>query len=69
RKAREVRLRISEALGVVDKAFLRQVEALDEYRFIDLESEMDVLLDMLRADGLIDEDEKCDPFARPLGGH
>lgn len=51
-KAREVRQRISEALGVIDKAFLKQVEALDEYRFIDLESEMDVLRDMLRADGL-----------------
>ena len=57
-KAREVRTRISEALAVVDKAFLKQVEALDEYRFIDLESEMDVLRDMLRADGLTDEEEK-----------
>ena len=28
-KAREVRTRISEALGVIDKAFQRQVEALD----------------------------------------
>ena len=57
-KAREVRTRISEALAVVDKAFLKQVEALDEYRFIDLESEMDVPRDMLRADGLTDEEEK-----------
>ncbi|MGN0773047.1 MAG: 5-bromo-4-chloroindolyl phosphate hydrolysis family protein, partial [Candidatus Ventricola sp.] len=47
RKAREVRTRISEAVGVIDKAFQKQVEALDEYRFIDLESEMDVLRDML----------------------
>ena len=76
-KAREVRMRISEALGVIDKAFLKQVEALDEYRFIDLESEMDALRDMMRADGLIDEDEKQqeedDPFAEVLsqkyGGH
>lgn len=76
-KAREVRARISDALGVIDKAFLKQVEALDEYRFIDLESEMDVLRDMLRADGLIDEDEADDPFAevlsqkygKPMGGH
>ena len=68
-KAREVRTRISEALGVIDKAFLKQVEALDAYRFLDLESEMDVLADMLRADGLIDEDEKHeDPFASVLGG-
>ena len=68
-KAREVRARISEAVGAIDKAFLKQVDALDAYRFIDLESEMDVLRDMLRADGLIDDDEKNNPFARPLGGH
>lgn len=80
-KAREVRQRISEALGVIDKAFLKQVEALDEYRFIDLESEMDVLRDMLRADGLADEEKEEDPFASvmserasgkggtPLAGH
>ena len=69
-KAREVRTRISEAVGAIDKAFLKQVEALDAYRFIDLESEMDVLRDMLRADGLIDEDERPedDPFAQVLGG-
>lgn len=68
-KAREVRQRISEAVGVIDKAFLKQVEALDEYRFIDLESEMDVLRDMLAADGLIDEEEQQqdDPFAEVLG--
>ena len=80
-KAREVRTRISEALGVIDKAFQRQVEALDEYRFIDLESEMDVLRDMLRSDGLVDDAqaEEADPFAdvlskrqergTPLAGH
>ena len=71
-KAREVRARISEALGVIDKAFLKQVEALDAYRFIDLESEMDVLRDMLKADGLIDETKDAhedDPFASVLGGH
>ena len=62
-KAREVRTRISEALAVVDKAFLKQVEALDEYRFIDLESEMDVLRDMLRADGLTDDEEKGQPLS------
>ena len=79
-KAREVRQRISDALGVIDKAFLKQLEALDEYRFIDLESEMDALRDMMRADGLISEDDAAkqenDPFAdvlsqkygKPLGG-
>lgn len=69
RKAREVRLRISEAVGAIDKAFLKQLEALDAYRFLDLESEMDVLRDMLKADGLIDEEKDDDPFAAVLGGH
>lgn len=55
-KAREVRNRISKALGEVDLAFRKQVESLDEYRFVDLESEIDVLTDMLKADGLLDED-------------
>ena len=67
RKAREVRTRISEAVGVIDKAFKKQVEALDEYRFIDLESEMDVLRDMLKSDGLIDDEQSGDdPFADVL---
>lgn len=67
-KAIEIRARISEAISVVDKAFLKQVEALDEYRFIDLESEMDVLRDMLRSDGLLDEEQASedDPFASVL---
>lgn len=68
RKAREVRTRISEAVGVIDKAFAKQLEALDAYRFLDLESEMDVLRDMLKADGLIDEEKDDDPFAAVLGG-
>ena len=67
-KAREMRIRIAEAIGVIDKALIRQVEALDEYRFLDLESEMDVLRDMLKADGLLDEEqEEDDPFAQVLG--
>ena len=67
-KAREVRARISEAVSVIDKAFKKQVEALDAYRFIDLESEMDVLRDMLKADGLIDEsgEQEDNPFADVL---
>ena len=80
-KAREVRARISQAVGEIDTAFRKQVEALDEYRFIDLESEMDVMRDMLKSDGLIDEDEQKDddPFAdvlknrndrnTPMGAH
>jgi len=44
-------------MGQVQTALHRQLEALDEYRFINLESEMDVLADMLRSDGLIDAQE------------
>ena len=55
-KAREVRSRINKALGEVDAAFKKQLESLDEYRFVDLESEIDVLTDMLKADGLLDEE-------------
>lgn len=68
-KAREVRARISQAVGEIDKAFRKQAEALDEYRFIDLESEMDVMRDMLKADGLIDEETGDDPFSDVLKPH
>ena len=65
-RARQVSARVSQAIGEIDKAFKKQVEALDEYRFIDLESEMDVLRDMLRADGLADEPVEEDPFGDVL---
>lgn len=67
-KGREVRRRIGEALDQIDRAFRNQIESLEEYRFVDLESEMDVLSDMLRSDGLLDEeDEENKPLAS--GGH
>ena len=49
--------RIRKAMAEVQSAFRMQLDALNEYRFINLESEMDVLADMLRADGLVPEDE------------
>lgn len=49
--------RISEAMGAVQQAFHKQLDALSEFRFINLESEMDVLSDMLRSDGLTAQDE------------
>jgi len=68
--------RISEALDAVQQAFHKQLDALGEFRFINLESEMDVLSDMLKSDGLAadedgeesapvyaQEDEEEDPFA------
>ncbi len=65
--------RISEAMDAVQQAFHKQLDALGEFRFINLESEMDVLSDMLKSDGLVageesaplhtQEDEEEDPFA------
>lgn len=65
--------KIRVAMGEVQTALHRQLDALDEFRFINLESEMDVLADMLRSDGLIDQQEPVqeatseqkeeDPFA------
>lgn len=53
----EIAQRIRVAMGEVQTALHRQLEALQEYRFISLESEMDVLADMLRSDGLIGTEE------------
>lgn len=63
--------RIIEAMSSVQSAFKKQLDALNEYRFINLESEMDVLSDMLRGDGLIGDEamtqektaQEEDPFA------
>ena len=68
----EIAQKIRVAMGEVQTALHRQLEALDEYRFINLESEMDVLADMLRSDGLIEAEvpvqkeealQAEDPFA------
>ena len=57
-KGREVRRRIGSALDEIDRAFRNQIQSLEEYRFVDLESEMDVLSEMLRSDGLLEEEEE-----------
>ena len=44
--------RIRDAMAQVQSALHKQLDALNEYRFINLESEMDALADMLRSDGL-----------------
>ena len=49
--------RIREAMAQVQSAFHKQLEALDEFRFINLESEMDAMAAMLKSDGLTAEDE------------
>lgn len=64
--------RINEAVSQVQDALHKQLEALNNYRFINLESEMDVLTDMLKGDGLMAQPEaeaapaeskEDDPFA------
>lgn len=68
----QIAQKIREAMGQVQTALHKQLDALDEFRFINLESEMDVLSDMLRSDGLIGRQEpgtdnakkeQADPFA------
>lgn len=68
----EIANRIHAAVEQVQEALHKQLEALNNYRFINLESEMDVLTDMLKSDGLIDQSEteeipaesaEPDPFA------
>ena len=56
----QIAQRIREAMGQVQTAFHRQLDALNEFRFINLESEMDVLTDMLRSDGLLGAEQKAD---------
>lgn len=63
--------KIRGAMAQVQTAFHKQLAALDEFRFINLESEMDVLSDMLRSDGLLGSEQKQDapdetedPFSR-----
>ena len=65
--------RIRDAMAQVQSALHKQLDALNEYRFINLESEMDALADMLKSDGLTadsadyaseaDADTAHDPFA------
>ena len=64
--------KIREALAQVQTAFHKQLDALNEFRFISLESEMDVLADMMKSDGLIADEARStqesgaqgdDPFA------
>lgn len=70
----QIAARIREAMAAVQEAFHKQLDALNEFRFINLESEMDVLADMLRGDGLTaqqaqeevvqsEETQQEDPFA------
>lgn len=63
--------RIRSAMADVQAAFHQQLQALDEFRFINLESEMDAMSAMLKSEGLTaqddaplnTQDEEDDPFA------
>lgn len=69
--------RIREAMAQVQTALHRQLDALNEYRFLDLESEMDALAEMLKSDGLTGDDvpepkapdapQQEDPFGTLFG--
>lgn len=66
--------KIREAMAQVQAAFHKQLDALNEFRFINLESEMDVLSEMLASDGLLEREQKAaptqaadDPFAGLFG--
>ena len=62
----QIAARIAKAVGEVQSAFHKQLDALNEFRFINLESEMDVLTDMLKSDGLTaDSDTFTDTKAAP----
>ncbi len=48
--------RIEEALEAIRKAFEKQLDALDQFRYLNVETEIDVLRDLLRQDGLLEPD-------------
>ena len=54
-RSTQIAARLAQALGMVQTAFHKQLDALNEFRFINLESEMDVLADMLKSDGWTDD--------------
>lgn len=71
-QSQRIAARIREAMATVQSAFHKQLDALNEFRFINLESEMDVLADMLKSDGLTADaqdapasapQQEDDPFA------
>ena len=68
----QIAQKIRDAMAQVQTAFHKQLDALNEFRFISLESEMDVLADMMKSDGLIVDEARStqesgtqgdDPFA------
>lgn len=68
----QIAQKIRDAMAQVQTAFHGQLDALNEFRFINLESEMDVLSDMLRGDGLLvgqeDAEMKSENTDDPFSG-
>ncbi|MGN0776427.1 MAG: 5-bromo-4-chloroindolyl phosphate hydrolysis family protein [Candidatus Ventricola sp.] len=60
----QIAQKIRTAMAQVQTAFHKQLDALNDFRFINLESEMDVLSEMLRSDGLTAEEEDGAPALR-----
>ena len=63
----QIAAKIRAAMAQVQTALHKQLDALNEYRFINLESEMDVLADMLRSDGLTDDAQQGAPAQQDAG--
>lgn len=54
----QIEQKIRGAMAQVQTAFHKQLDAMNEFRFINLESEMDVLADMLHSDGLLEREQE-----------
>lgn len=52
--AQKTLARIEEALESIRSAFEKQLTALDQFRYLDVETEIDVLRDLLGQDGLLE---------------
>jgi hypothetical protein len=62
--AQQTLQRIDGALRMIEDACERQLDALDQFQYLSIETEMDVLDDMLRRDGLMDEAGKKGAHAK-----
>ena len=50
--------RIEEALEAIRKAFEKQLDAVDHFRYLNVETEIEVLRDLLEKDGLLDQEKQ-----------
>ena len=53
--AERTEARIEEALEAIRRAFEKQLDAVDHFRYLNVETEIDVLRDLLRKDGLLED--------------